>query len=137
MVIINKADGELKPIAMRAKAEYQAALRMLGKNTELFMISCYQQQGLQEVKTALESCLNSQKASGEYQKKRNHQLENWFKDEIDYEIRQAITAYDEGGKNQQSQLDKIRSQGLLPSLAARDYVHHFLAADGKQGGGYE
>ena len=93
LIIVNKADGKLKKSASLAVAEYTSALRLLAKKKgvpenypKATMTSSITGNGIREIKDEIFNFVNLQKKLGFFEKKRNQQKVQWFKEKIELEI---------------------------------------------------
>ena len=98
LIIINKADGKLKKSASLAVAEYTSALRLLAKKKgvpenypKATMTSSITGNGIIEIKDEIFNFVNLQKKLGFFEKKRNQQKVQWFKEKIELEIYDFIS----------------------------------------------
>ena len=98
LIIVNKADGKLKKSASLAVAEYTSALRLLAKKKgvpenypKATMTSAITGNGIIEIKDEIFNFVNLQKKLGFFEKKRNQQKVQWFKEKVDFEIYDFIS----------------------------------------------
>ena len=98
LIIVNKADGKLKKSASLAVAEYTSALRLLAKKKgvpenypKATMTSSITGNGIIEIKDEILNFVNLQKKLGFFEKKRNQQKVQWFKEKIELEIYDFIS----------------------------------------------
>ncbi len=98
LIIVNKADGKLTKAASLAVAEYTSALRLLGKKNNVpenypkaTMASSKTGKGILEIKDEIFNFINLQKKLGFFEKKRNQQKVQWFKEKVDFEIYDFIS----------------------------------------------
>ena len=98
LIIVNKADGKLKKSASLAVAEYTSALRLLAKKKNVpenypkaTMTSSITGNGIIEIKNEIFNFVNLQKKLGFFEKKRNQQKVQWFKEKIELEIYDFIS----------------------------------------------
>ena len=98
LIIVNKADGKLKKSASLAVAEYTSALRLLAKKKNVpenypkaTMTSSITGNGIIEIKDEILNFVNLQKKLGFFEKKRNLQKVQWFKEKIELEIYDFIS----------------------------------------------
>ena len=98
LIIINKADGKLKKSASLAVAEYTSAIRLLAKRKNVpenypkaTMTSSITGNGIIEIKDEILNFVNLQKKLGFFEKKRNQQKVQWFKEKIELEIYDFIS----------------------------------------------
>ena len=98
LIIVNKADGKLKKSASLAVAEYTSALRLLARKKSVpenypkaTMTSSITGNGIIEIKDEIFNFVNLQKKLGFFEKKRNQQKVQWFKEKVDFEIYDFIS----------------------------------------------
>ena len=96
LVIVNKADGDMRAAAGRAAAEYRSALRMLRPLTEnwkvpVLQVSSIEKQGLDDVWQVV---LRHRETLGEtgLSARRAEQAKAWMWSEIEEELRAAFVA---------------------------------------------
>ena len=89
IILVNKADGDLKPVATRTAADYAGALRLLRKREgdpegfpKVLTVSSLDGTGLGTVWQEIEALAGYRKASGFAQARRVEQAELWFEDEV-------------------------------------------------------
>ncbi|MBO9449135.1 methylmalonyl Co-A mutase-associated GTPase MeaB [Tropicibacter sp. R16_0] len=95
LILINKADGDLKPAATRTCADYAGALRLLRKRPQdpkefpkAMMVSALQEDGLVTAWDEMQALINWRKENGFWEATRANQARYWF----DQEVRQALLA---------------------------------------------
>jgi LAO/AO transport system kinase len=95
LIIVNKADGDLKPAATRTCADYAGALRLLRKRPQdppgfpkAMMVSALQQDGLADAWDDMQALNDWRRENGHWDKRRAQQLRYWF----DQELRLALLA---------------------------------------------
>ncbi len=128
LIVVNKADGDLKATAMRTRADYSGALRLLRKRPQdpegyprALTVSALENRGLPEVWEALETLADWRRAEGFWDATRAAQARYWFEDAV----KSALLA----------QLERPRARAALaalsdavaagekePTAAARDFV---------------
>jgi LAO/AO transport system kinase len=128
MILVNKADGDLRAAATRTCADYAGALRLLRKRVQdpdgypkAMMVSALEDSGLQEVWTALNDLISWRKDQGHWQVNRQAQARYWFTQEV----KTALLAQLETPQARQGldQLGQQVAQGLLgPGAAARAFL---------------
>lgn len=112
MILVNKADGDLKPAATRTCADYAGALRLLRKRPQdpdgypqARMVSALEEGGLEEAWTAMQELTTWRQAEGHWSRTRANQARYWLAEDV----RQALL----------SPLDSAMGRELLDSLGAR------------------
>lgn len=95
LILVNKADGDLKPAAMRTCADYSGALRLLRKRPQdpdgfpkAIPVSALTGVGLDAAWQAISDLADWRKIAGHWDKNRKRQAGVWF----DSELRQAVLA---------------------------------------------
>ncbi|MGA9434524.1 MAG: methylmalonyl Co-A mutase-associated GTPase MeaB [Roseobacter sp.] len=112
MILVNKADGDLKPAATRTCADYAGALRLLRKRPQdpegypkAMMVSALEESGLVDVWADIEVLVAWRQDQGFWDKTRADQARYWF----GQEVRQALL----------SQLETPQAQQLLKTFGAQ------------------
>ncbi|MBN2631689.1 MAG: methylmalonyl Co-A mutase-associated GTPase MeaB [Rhodobacteraceae bacterium] len=112
MILVNKADGDLKPAAMRTMADYAGALRLLRRRPQdpegfpkAICVSAVQETGLQSAWEEMQSLAAWRRNHGHWDRRRAHQARHWFGEEV----RQGLLAV----------LDREPAKGLMATLGAR------------------
>lgn len=89
IILINKADGDLKPAATRTCADYTGALRLLRKRPQdpagfpkAMMVSALQEQGLKDVWTDLTGLRDWRRSHGFWDATRADQARYWFEQDV-------------------------------------------------------
>lgn len=89
IILINKADGDLKPAATRTCADYAGALRLLRKRPQdpagfpkAMMVSALQEQGLKDVWTDLTGLRDWRQGHGLWDATRADQARYWFEQDV-------------------------------------------------------
>lgn len=129
LILINKADGELKPQAIRTCADYAGALRLLRKRVQdpkefpkAMTVSAIEEEGLEQVWREIETLVDWRKAQGHFSANRARQAKVWFNDEV----RRGVLAQLEQDKTLQNLQDKLRDQvvngALSPDAAAAEVL---------------
>ncbi len=95
MILVNKADGDLKSAATRTCADYTGALRLLRKRPQdpegypcAKMVSAVERHGLQEAWEAMQTLITWRKENDHWSARRAGQATYWF----DQEVRSALLA---------------------------------------------
>ncbi len=126
LVLINKADGELKPAALRTCADYANALRLMRSRRrdpdgypQALAVSAATGEGLETVWAAIETLADWRKDAGIWAANRAHQAGLWFDDEL----RRAVLAQIDGNAEIAALCDRLRagvaSGDNSPELAAK------------------
>lgn len=128
LIVVNKADGDLKAAAMRTRADYSGALRLLRKRPQdpegyprAMTVSALEERGLPEVWEALQTLADWRRAHGFWETTRAAQARYWFEDAVKSALlaqldqpqaREALAALS----------DAVAHGTREPAAAARDFV---------------
>lgn len=89
LIVINKADGELKATATRTQADYAGALRLMRKRPQdpegypcAMTVSALEQRGLPEVWNSLKALSDWRRSAGFWEATRSQQARYWFEDAV-------------------------------------------------------
>ncbi|KPA21540.1 putative GTPase [Shimia sp. SK013] len=124
LILVNKADGDLKSAAMRTCADYSGALRLLRKRPQdpegfpkAMTVSALQEDGLSKTWEELCSLTEWRKEAGHWATRRADQAQYWFHEEL----RQALLAQLQT-KDAQAVIAemgrKVAAGDVAPSVAA-------------------
>jgi LAO/AO transport system kinase len=128
MVVINKADGELKGAARRTCADYAGALRLLRKRPQdpegfplAMTVSALEEDGLADVWSRIDGLADWRREHGFWDRTRAGQARYWF----DQDVRQALLARLETPEARKALAelgDRVAAGETDPASAARDFV---------------
>lgn len=114
MIVVNKADGDLKMAATRTCADYAGALHLLRKRAQdpdgfpkACLASALQEEGLEGVWSDVQALAAWRKQTGIWQENRTRQAESWFREEVELGLLARLnddTALREGYESQRAQL---------------------------------
>ncbi|MEP2531341.1 methylmalonyl Co-A mutase-associated GTPase MeaB [Shimia sp.] len=134
IILINKADGDLKPTAIRTCADYAGALRLLRKRPQdptgfpkAMTVSAVEQDGLDTAWAEMGALTTWRRDNGHWDARRVAQSEYWFHQEV----RQGVLALLEKGaaKDAIDRLGRDVSSGSITPSAAADKVLALLNVD--------
>ena len=110
MILINKADGDLKPTATRTCADYAGALRLLRKRPQdpdtfpkAMMVSALEEAGIATAWDEMQALAQWRRAAGHFDATRAAQARYWF----EADVRSALL----------SQLDTPQARARMAALA--------------------
>ncbi len=128
IILVNKADGDLKPAAMRTQADYAGALRLLRKRPQdpagfpkALSVSALQENGLDGAWEDMTTLVNWRRENGHFDLRRAAQAEYWFGEEV----RRGLLAQleQEPLKGSMKLLGaRVAAGDITPSLAAADLL---------------
>ncbi|MGI3165273.1 methylmalonyl Co-A mutase-associated GTPase MeaB [Pseudooceanicola sp. 200-1SW] len=128
MILVNKADGDLKPVAMRTCADYAGALRLLRKRPQdpegfpkAMIVSALARDGLEKAWEEMTTLADWRRAEGHFDRARAAQARFWFREDV----KQALLAELERGaaKAKMAELsDAVAAGETTPTLAAEEML---------------
>jgi LAO/AO transport system kinase len=133
LVVVNKADGSLKPAAERAAAEYTAALHLMRPRTEhwipqVMLASALKKEGMEAVWQSITAYMDALGAAGEIETRRSGQAQAWMWSEIGDNLMAAFRANESVSGNLQELEQKVLAGEITPTAAARLLLGLFGAA---------
>jgi len=130
MILVNKADGDLKPAAMRTCADYSGALRLLRHRPQdpdgfpkAVTVSALEEQGLRGAWDEMTKLTDWRREQGHFHSRRAEQQRYWFEEEV----RQALLAQLQTGvaKDHLAALgDQVAKGEISVSKAAGEMLDH-------------
>lgn len=127
MLVINKADGELKNISKRAKLDYENALHLFpstDSNWDVPVLTCssVEKTGLDNIQELLDNYQNKMKKSGFLKTQREKQNEYWLTESL-FDTLKLDFLNDKKVADHLDQLKKKVSSGKLsPFIAAEELI---------------
>ncbi|MAY31430.1 MAG: methylmalonyl Co-A mutase-associated GTPase MeaB [Rhodovulum sp.] len=89
IILVNKADGDLKSAAMRTCADYAGALRLLRKRAQdpegfpkAMTVSAMEEAGLETAWGEMQALATWRRESGHFDSRRADQARHWFEEEV-------------------------------------------------------
>lgn len=129
LILVNKADGDLKPTAIRTCADYAGALRLLRKRArdpegypKAMTVSAATHDGLPEAWGAMEELANWRRESGIWDARRAEQARHWFIEDLRAGVLARLDS-DPAIRDLIAQLgDQVETGRTSPSAAAKDVL---------------
>lgn len=123
VLVVNKADGDQKKLAERAKNEYQNAFHLLSPKIEGVEVvfqttSALENKGISETWKSVETFIDALKEKGLFKKLRNEQEINWFRRLTEDAVIEKLWNDGEQKVLAESLMNKIRKNEISPSAAA-------------------
>ena len=128
LILVNKADGDLKATATRTCADYAGALRLLRKRPQdpegfpkALTVSALEEAGLERSWDEIQALARWRRESGHWDRNRAAQAQYWFAEEV----RQALLArlQTPWAKSRMAELSSAVADGRqTPQAAARDLL---------------
>jgi LAO/AO transport system kinase len=136
LLVVNKADGDLKPVARRTAADYGAALRMIrpwSPNWTPLVLQCsaLTGTGIVEVWQAVEGYRKTLDASGEIAARRESQAERWMWNELHESLAAALRANPKVKADLAALEAKVAAGEITPTAAAQRLLQAFLGSLGR------
>lgn len=138
LILVNKADGDLKAAATRTRSDYSGALRLLRKRPQdpegfpkALMVSAIEESGLQAAWDEMSALADWRKENDFWETRRAEQARYWFAQDV----RNALLAQLDApmAKQRMQDLSEAVARGdLSPSAGAQDMLRS-LGEGGKGG----
>jgi len=135
MILVNKADGELKSAATRTCADYAGALRLLRRRPQdppgfpkALMVSALEQAGLEAAWDEIQALAAWRREHGHWAGRRARQARHWFEEEVRQGLLARLTADPEARARLRQMGERVAAGGAAPSAAAAEMLcwlaHH-------------
>ncbi|ARE83968.1 putative GTPase [Roseovarius mucosus] len=128
LILVNKADGDLKPAAMRTCSDYAGALRLLRKRPQdpegypkAMTVSALQDEGLHRAWDEMTALVNWRRDTGHFDGRRAEQARYWF----GQEVRQGLLARLETPAARATMQDyaaRVAAGEMTPTIAAAEVL---------------
>ena len=125
LIVVNKADGDLAPAALRTEAEHAGALRLLRRREadpegypQAMHVSSLQGQGMEAVRAAISQLAAWRRDHGHWQARRAGQALRWFQTEVQAGLLAALTARPEVQAAMKAGERAVRDGSTSPDTAA-------------------
>ena len=99
LILVNKADGDLKPAAMRTVADYAGALRLLRRRPQdpegfpkVLPVSAVEGQGVAQAWEEMQTLARWRQDHGHWSARRGDQARGWLEDEVRSALLARLTA---------------------------------------------
>lgn len=136
MVLVNKADGDLKAAATHTCADYAGALRLLRKRPQdppgyprAMMVSAVEGGGLEEAWAAIRDLADWRRAEGHWDAMRARQARTWFEEEVRHALLAQLEA-PEAQARMRELADQV-TRGESSVAAAAGEMLHSLDLNGR------
>lgn len=132
IVVINKADGELKEAATRAAADYQNALGLLrGRNRQwqvpVAICSSLLSEGIDKLWQLVGEHQQIMRSSGQWGERRESQAEQWFWTETSEQMIEQLRLNPVLNEKLEQTLGQVRKKKIPAVVAARSVIAEFIA----------
>ncbi|PRY23682.1 LAO/AO transport system kinase [Aliiruegeria haliotis] len=129
MILINKADGELKPVANRTCADYAGALRLLRKRPEdpkdfpkAMTVSAVAGDGLETAWEEMTTLADWRREHGHWDLRRAEQSRHWFEEEVRLGLLARLSNSAEMRERMQALGNSVAGGQLAPAAAAEEML---------------
>ncbi|MFA3916436.1 methylmalonyl Co-A mutase-associated GTPase MeaB [Ruegeria hyattellae] len=128
LILVNKADGDLRPAATRTCADYSGALRLLRKRPQdpdgypkALMVSALEEAGLTKAWEDMTSLVTWRRENGFWDRRRADQARYWFEQEVRHALLSRLET-----SQAQAELERlgsgVASGALSPTTAAKQML---------------
>ncbi len=128
LILVNKADGDLKAQAMRTCADYAGALRLLRQRPQdapgfprALVVSALTGEGRETAWEAMQELANWRKSNSLWRKNRRDQARSWFEEELRLGLLARLDA-PEIQARKQALAARVTEGGLSPVAAAQELL---------------
>jgi LAO/AO transport system kinase len=130
IVLVTKADGELKPAAARAASEYAHALHLMRPKypnfpPQVLQVSAMEGRGIAEAWQTICQFHEVLKTTGRLQKLRQTQLKSWFWNEVQAILAEEVSSAPAIASEARSIEGEVLAGNRLPDAAARALIRSF------------
>ncbi len=129
LILVNKADGELKSTAIRTAADYAGALRLLRKREgdapgfpKAMTVSAKEDIGLSDAWSEINALVDYRRDGGFWTTRRAAQARGWFADEVRRGLMTQLTSNPKAEAAMASLSDEVASGEKSPSAAAAEVL---------------
>lgn len=126
LILVNKADGDLKPAATRTCADYAGALRLLRKRPQdpdgfpkAMMVSATERIGLDTAWQAMCALSDWRKSEGHWQTNRAEQAGLWFEEAVRIGLMARLEASELAQSTKAAQKNAVLTGETSPDAAAK------------------
>ena len=128
LILVNKADGDLKSAALRTQADYAGALRLLRKRPQdpdgfpkALAMSALAEEGLSKAWDEMRHLAQWRRENDHWERRRGEQARYWFEQEVRHGLLRVLER--EPASGSLASLGDAVAQGLLaPETAAMDML---------------
>lgn len=133
LVLVTKADGDLKTAAARAASDYHAALHLMRPKYPslppgILQVSAIEGVGVAQAWIAMKGLHDKLKARGHLKHLREDQARRWFWNELQAMLTEEILNTEKLGKEARKLEAAVIAGKTFPHTAARALFRHILAA---------
>ncbi len=133
IILINKADGDLKPAATRTCADYAGALRMMRKRKKdadgfpkAMMVSALSEIGLSDAWQEMQTLVRWRQETGIWGDQRQQQALRWLSEEIEIGLQKALRENQQAAAALARVTQRVKDGETSPTVAAQTVIDSFL-----------
>ena len=126
LILINKADGDLKPVATRTMADYAGALRLLRKRAQdpedfpkALAVSALEENGLQTAWDEMSALIAWRRKHSFFDRARAEQARFWFEEDVRQALLARLTKVGPLRDTMSDLGDAVARGDMTPALAAK------------------
>jgi LAO/AO transport system kinase len=136
LILVNKADGDLRNAASRTVAGYRQATGLLqprtpGWEVPVQAVSALAQEGIVEVLTLIERCWQGMRENGALDLRRAEQARQWLRQELREGLLERFMA-DSGSQRQLARAEDDVAAARLPATVAARRLLTFFAGNSEK-----
>lgn len=131
IILVNKADGDLKAAATRTCSDYSGALRLMRKRPQdpegfpkALMVSAQQEEGLKKAWDEMTALTGWRREHGHFDERRARQARYWFEQEVRHGLLARLET-PEAKAAMEEAADAVAKGDVTPTQAAQDIVTRF------------
>ncbi len=128
LILVNKADGDLKAAAQRTRSDYAGALRLLRKRAEdpegfpkAICVSALEDDGLEAAWNEMRALIDWRRAEGHFAARRAAQAQSWFMEELRQGLLARLDA-PEARAEMARYARAVAEGGITPAAAATEML---------------
>jgi LAO/AO transport system kinase len=128
LILVNKADGDLKPAAMRTVADYSGALQLLRRRPQdpsgfpkALPVSALAEEGLTQAWAEMQTLATWRKAHSHWTRTRATQARHWFEEEVRQGLLAALRREPQRGL-MAGYGDRVAAGEITPEAAAAEML---------------
>lgn len=131
IIVINKADGELIPVAKRAAAEYKGAVGLMRPKSKhwmpkVLMASALKKIGIDVLWDTIVEYRAARSAEGELESQREDQAAAWMWSEVGESLMNQLRNHEQVSASLHHMEGEVKAGRISPTAAARELLAVFL-----------
>ncbi|GAA5072736.1 methylmalonyl Co-A mutase-associated GTPase MeaB [Roseibacterium beibuensis] len=131
LILVNKADGDLKATATRTVSDYSGALRLLRKRPQdpegfpkALPVSAVEGNGMETAWQEMQTLAEARKTSGWWDRRRAEQAAHWFEEEVRWGLLQRLHTDPQVRAAMGERAEAVAQGKMTPDAAAREMLEH-------------